>query len=213
MKPILKDELQSELKEISGILFTAQESFKLVTYLLKDEEDEDLVYEKRVNAFLSYSVNIHWRTTVIELCKLLADKKMERFNLHKFIHKLKHYFIETGIESSDILKWESLLLAEEDSIKNLIDQRDKVYAHTDSSHREFPNTITLNKARELITFIQQLIRKLYSVVFETAYQIEEPINSPIIGLEHLLKLVVEAKKTKRESWRPIAKEYGLEKEI
>ena len=70
--------MKKETWELAQILFLAQESLKIVEYLVKDEEDENTVYSKKMNAFFVYSTSIYWRVIVIELSKLFSDNDKEQ---------------------------------------------------------------------------------------------------------------------------------------
>ena len=156
MKEKKKAELKKETWELAQILFLAQESLKIVEYLVKDEEDENTVYSKKMNAFFVYSTSIYWRVIVIELSKLFSDNDKEHYNIHKFISKLKPdgYYGDASISPSAIEIWEKALVDNKDATSNLILQRNKVYAHTDKNSKEVPNKVTLTKTRELVRLLR-----------------------------------------------------------
>ncbi|MFN8289455.1 MAG: hypothetical protein U0U70_04315 [Chitinophagaceae bacterium] len=215
MKEEKKAELKKETWELAEILFLALESLKIVEYLIKDEADDDKVYSKRMNAFFVYSRSIYWRVIVIELSKLLTEKSSEQYNIYKFISKLKphgHYG-DAKISTVKIEKWEKALTDNKDSIDNLILQRDKLYAHTDKNSKSIPNMVTLTKTRELVTIIQEIIRKVYLTVFESSFMVDSPINAPVENLQWIISTLANEKKERESPLRKLAKHYGIEGEF
>lgn len=208
-------ELKSETREISEILFLAQESLKVVELLVKKEEDNDRAYTKRMNSFFVYSTSIYWRVIVIELCKLFSSKENEQYNLRKFISKLKvtgHYG-DAGISKESIIDWEGILENEKEVIDNLILQRDKVYAHKDRNAKLVVNTVTLLKTKELIGMVQKIVREIYSTVFDSSFMVNDPINPPVGNLEYIINILANEKKKREKPLRKLAKEYGIEDEF
>lgn len=215
MKEKKKIELKKETWELAEILLLAQESLKVVEYLLKDEEDQDKEYSKRMNAIFVYSRSIYWRVIVIELSKLFSEKDTERYNIYKFISKLKldgHYG-DALISVSEIEAWEKKLADNKDSISNLILHRNKVYVHTDRNSNEVPNTVTITKARELIEIIQKIIREVYFTVFKSSFMVDSPVNAPVDNLKWVISALAKEKKERESPLRHLAKHYGIEDEF
>ena len=98
------EKLKAEINELNNILFIAVESFKIVEYLSKMEDDLDKSYIKNKNGFFRYVLITNWRITVIELCKLLSGGKNEANDLRRFINKLRPEgeFGHAGISSAKI---------------------------------------------------------------------------------------------------------------
>ncbi|MBX2933864.1 MAG: hypothetical protein KF825_06440 [Ferruginibacter sp.] len=215
MKEKNKTELKEEVEEISEILFLAQESLKVVRFLIKEEDDDDRAYTKRVNAFFVYTTSIYWRVIVIELCKLFSTRENEDYRLHKFISKLKAngHFGDAGISPGLINQWETDLENEKDVIDNLILQRNKIYAHKDRNSKAVVNTVTLKKTTELIEVVQKIIREIYFTVFETSFLVNDPINAPVQNLEYIVNVLADEKKRREKPWRKLAKEHGIEGEF
>lgn len=215
MKEEKKAELKKETWELAEILFLAQESLKIVEYLIKDEADDDKVYSKRMNTFFVYSRSIYWRVIVIELSKLLTEKSSEQYNIYKFISKLKQHghYGDALISVSEIEVWEKILADNKDSISNLILQRNKVYAHTDRNSKEIPNTVTITKTKELIEIIQKIIREVYFTVFESSFMIDSPVNAPVDNLKWVIGALAKEKKERESPLRKLAKHYGIEGEF
>jgi hypothetical protein len=215
MKEEKKSELKKETWELAEILFLAQESLKIVEYLIKDETDDDKVYSKNMNSFFVYSCSIYWRVIVIELSKLLSDKSTEHYNIYKFISKLMphgHYG-DAKISPDKIEIWKNALTENKDSIKNLILQRDKLYAHTDKNSKSIPNIVTLTKTKELVTIIQEIIREVYLTVFESSFMVDSPINAPVDNLKWVISALAKEKNERESPLRKLAKHYGIEGEF
>src|SRR5690606_9321927 len=134
-------EIELELSRITNIVFKAQEAFLIVKYLISEEEDSYASYEKNMNAFFPYSMNIYWQITTLELCKLFLDR--ESFNLIKFIDKLKSdgHYGSLNIQTEKISIWEQRIATSQPLIENLKLQRDKLYAHDDPNNHNIINTL------------------------------------------------------------------------
>jgi hypothetical protein len=206
----MKEALEKEIRELNNILFLATESFKIVEYLAKDESDDDKAYTKNMNAFLRYSMIINWRITVIELSKLLSGKDNDHYHLRKFINKLKPdgIFKSAEIPKEITSAWESKLSEEVYAIKNLVDQRDKLYAHTDRTAAAIKNAVTVSKAKELITFAQSIIKEIYSTIFKSGFSFDA-FNSPVNNLEWIIDSLTDQKKEKYKALKALALEHGI----
>ena len=211
----MKKALEKEIGELNNILFLATESFKIVEYLAKDESDHDKAYTKNMNGFLRYSMIINWRITVIELSKLLSGKDNDHYHLRKFINKLKceGIFKNAEIPKEVISAWESKLSREVDAIKNLVDQRDKLYAHTDrTAATAIKNAVTVSKAKELIRFAQSIIKEIYSTVFKSGFSFDA-FNSPVNNLVWVIDTLTDQKKEKYKALKTLALEHGIKDEF
>ncbi len=210
----LKSELRSEIWEICDILFTAQETLKLVEYLLEKEDDADKNFVKR-SPYFQFQVEINWSTIVIQLCKLFSSNRNEQYNLYGFMNKFKEGsdFGDLKIDDNTILEWRKALSAEKDSIDNLILQRNKKFAHTDRDSRTVVATVTVKKARELVVIVQGIAREIYSKFFESSFLIDEPIGAPIEDLKRVISALAEERRNRLSGLRMMAKEHGLEDEL
>lgn len=209
-----KGELKTEAWAIADILFPAQESLKIVAYLRKDEGDDDRNYVKRA-IYFQYETSNHWRTIVIQLCKLFSESKGEHYRLRKFIVSLKPggYFEDAGISADKIAKWEEALALERDIIDNLLLQRNKKYAHSDRDGKEVVNEVSIAKARELIGLVQNIVREIYSTVFESSFLIDQPVGSPVDSLKWVIDSLVSEKKTKELPLRKLALKHDITDEF
>jgi hypothetical protein len=211
MKESKRQELKAESWAIAQILMTAQESFKILVCLTKSEVDVERAYVKFKNPFFVYEARIHWRIIVLELCKLFSDKENEHYNLYKFISKLKKggHFADTLINNSMIKRWEINLQKEKEIIENLILQRDKLFAHTDRGKDVVVNSVTIAKTRELVEMVQNIIKDIYSVVFESSILIADPIGSPVENLERIIGILTSEKKSRDQSLKDLARAYEI----
>lgn len=210
----IKEALEKEIKELNSIIFMAVESFKIVELLAKDESDDDRSYIKNMNPFLRYSMITNWRITVIELSKLLSGGRNEHYDLKRFINKLKPdgIFRSAGISEDEINKWEHKLSAEVEAIKNIVTQRNKLYAHTDREAAAVKNAVTVSKAKELITVAQSVIKEIYITVFKSGFSFD-PFNSPVNNLEWIIDSLTAQKKEKYQALKALALEHGIKDEF
>lgn len=210
-----KQELKQEIEVINEILTYARESFKIAEYLFTPDEDGEKNYSKRMLVFFYYDARIHWRTCVIELSKLFSGKKGDIYNLEKFIRKLSRdgVFAYANIPQSQLDQWMLLINNERAVITNLLEQRDKLYAHTDRDSKEVVNTLSLNKTKELIAIAHKIIREIYDGVYNLSIMENSLITAPSQGVEYVVNCVADIMKQRKEAWRLIAKEHDLEGEL
>ena len=214
METKVKESLEKEVRELNSIIFMAVESFKIVELLAKNEEDDDKSYIKNMNVFLRYSMITNWRITAIELSKLLSGGKNEAYDLRRFINKLKPggEFETAGISQEEINKWKHKLSEEADAVKNIVDQRNKLYAHTDRDAAAIKNIVTVGKAKELITVAQSVIKEIYHTVFCSGFSFDA-FNSPVNNLSWIIDTLTEQKKQREKSLKALALEHGITDEF
>ena len=75
------------------------------------------------------------------------------------------------------------------SNKNLIEQRDSIYSHTDRNRDDIKNSITFTDANEFLNIIKRILSEVYVVVFMQVMSME-PLNEPVDDLKRLVKLLV-----------------------
>ncbi len=202
-----KQQLKKEVKEINDILLLAQEALKIVGYL--SEEDDEISYLKKANEFFGFTLIVYWRVIVIELSKLFGERETEHFNIHKFISKLKRsgHYRDAKISAEKIAAWENEIKKEKEIIENLLQQRDKIYAHTDRKHKEVLNKLSIKNFQRLVKIIQVIICTIYFDIFESAYLINEPIDSPVEKLKWIMNMVAQHKKSDAVVWEERKKRY------
>lgn len=213
-----KEELIKELEIICNILFAAQESLKIVDYLYADDENGDLVYTKRMNAFFYWVRISQWKTVIIELFKLFGES--ENFYIKPFLNKLGRKGVFEGIiDELSIKGWKARIKICNPIITKLRNQRNKTIAHKDRGilvdlkEFETENEISIEEVRELILIVQQVAREIYKVVMQTDFMINSPINSPVDNLKWMIKELTEKRLTDMAPLFAEAKKYGLKGEL
>lgn len=206
-----KKQLEKHISVLNNITLKAQEAYLIVFYLHKDEDNDDVMYVKRMHTFFNYSRVIYWQITIIEIAKLLNEK--EKTSIAKIINRVKKdgEYSELGVPKELISKWEQLLENEKESIKNIKDQRDKVYAHEDGSD-DITNLIPLSKIEAFLALFKEIILELGKLLGLT-HRMFDLINSPATNLEYSIKVIAKEKKNEVEKYRAIAKQYNLENEL
>lgn len=190
----MKEELEQEVRDINNIIFMAVESFKIVEYLAKKDEDPDKSSIKSRNNFFTYTMITNWRITVIELSKLLSGAKNEAYDLRRFINKLQPggVFDKAGIDQESIKTWKHQLSKEAVAIDNIVKQRNKLYADTDRDAAAIKNEVSVGKAKELITVIQTVIKEIYITVFKSGFSFDA-FNSPVNNLSWIIDALAKQK--------------------
>ncbi|WP_367210765.1 hypothetical protein [Sphingobacterium sp. R2] len=203
-----KNQLKREISTISNITLKAQEAYLIVSYLQKDEDDADLNYQKKLRSFFYYSRIIYWQITIIEIAKLLNEK--EKFSVSRIIKKVKPdgEYSELKVSMELIGKWEEKLALEKESIKNIKDQRDKVYAHEDGSD-DIKNLIPLSKIEFFLNLFKEIILELEKPL-GLPHKMFDLINSPATNLKYIIKMSAKGTKYEQEAYRELTKQYSLE---
>lgn len=206
----MKEKLKNHTREIQDIMFLAQSSFKILSYLYLEADDvENDIIEN--SQFLKFSREIHWRIYVIELSKLFADRKSEHFNLYAFIQKFKkgmEYEIKE-IDERSIELWELNLKMEKPNIDNLILQRDKLYGHTDRDRTSVKNTLTFKHAKELIEVVQRIVSEIYIAVFQLATTFDV-IGEPLSDIKKIVASLANEKANMLNDYKTYAESLGID---
>jgi hypothetical protein len=210
----MKELLEQEVREMNNIIFTAVESFKIVEFLATNEEDEDKAYVKNRNNFFTYTMITNWRTTIIELSKLLSGGRNEDYDLRKFLNKLSTHgeFAEAGISAVKIKAWKDQLTEEKAAIDNIVKLRNKLYAHTDRDAATVKNIVTVGKAKELIMVAQSVIKEIYMTVFQSGFSFDA-FNSPVNNLSYIVDMLTQQRKEKLAPLKALALQHGISDEF
>jgi len=206
-----RQRLEREISIVNNITIKAQEAYLIVSYLEKDEDDNAIMYHKRMNTFFYYSRVIYWQITIIELAKLLNEK--EKFSIARIIAKVKKDgdYSELGVPAAQIHKWEAIMRNENESIINLKEQRDKVYAHEDGSEN-INNLIPLFKIEILLGLCKDIILE-FGKLLGLPHRMFDVINSPAISLKHGIHMIAKKSNNEMEKYRDLARQYNLEDEL
>jgi len=210
MDQIKKDELYKYITEIRNIMFSAQSSFKIVNYLYRERSGMEIEVVKR-SQFLLYTASIHWQIYVTEMSKLFANRKGDKFNLHKLINKFKptgEYYC-TEILQNSVLIWEQNLKLDKEAnlIKNLLEQRDSLYSHTDIVRDHIKNKFSFADAKEFLHIIMRTLSEIYYLVFNESMHME-PINEPMMDLKRIMRILVNEKQQWVTLDEQLNKEYN-----
>lgn len=164
-----KSEFKSRFKRIFELLVLVNESYSY-TRALNTLEDREYLILKKYLILDNARVNF-WRVTVLDVCTLLhKDSKYGIFKLFNLIENNFNSFLpENTLQLSQVRQWRTQL---ENDFKNTIDKffilRDKHYAHQDNlsfdpSNMDVPS---LKEIDELLEWIDDVARTLYSIIFE-----------------------------------------------
>jgi hypothetical protein len=172
-----KEELNEELTQVWLILVAAKESYQYCYYMHKPKSDSELKYINDSKDF-KYIRHLLWRVTIIELAKIFREsKETDRFNIFHLLNKLKSlgYFKSLKFPNQKILEFESTL-KQDNLINQIIDLRDKIYAHTDSNTDKLEtNLITFEALENLIHKTERIINEIFETVLNTTIQFDSPV--------------------------------------
>ncbi len=187
-----ESELHTEITQISGILIQAQESLRIVEYLSTPKSD-DIDFNRAINSsFMRYTADKYWKILVIELVKLLSNSKSQDYRIPIFISKFESngIFGDFNVSDNKIAEWKLMISSKSNEITNLSDQRDKLYAHTDRniSDSHF-NKLKFEDVKELIQFLQDVLKSIYKEVFHSNYLIETQQGDIFDNLKFTISLI------------------------
>ena len=164
-----KEELNKEIEEIWRILVICKESFLYSQYLHQPDTDKERDYIEHSKDFLFIRHTL-WRMTIVELTKLLRSSNSHRFNIFHFIKKMKigEYYAPVPVSEQTISKWEALLEENKALIQDVVNLRDKLYAHTDPTNETYINPeLTFENTETLIKIIETVVQDIHFHVFDT----------------------------------------------
>ena len=217
-----KEELRQEILRINYIVLKAKEAVEIVAYLLEPETDHYRTYQKKMNMFFHYSIANYWQIAVMELVKLFYFKpgkkdetdNREKFNIRHFIKKIRRdgYFGGFAIADSTLDEWLEELDSHDEVIKNLMEQRDKLYAHEDRNNQDVANKTSFAEARNLLAIAIKLIKAINTATYQQGVSFDL-INSPVHNLKFVIETLADKEHAKIEAFRPFARQYGLEDEL
>lgn len=205
-----RNALKDEAWEISTILFEVQESLKIVEYLIKDDPKID-VYQKHLNFFWRFTTSIYVDHILLKISILFNPE--ETYSINKLLNKLKGGGeFSRLISDSTIHEWET----EIEKLKSVTEKikltRDKRIAHKDRKDYTEPD-ILISELKEIVLFVQKIVREIYLKVTGAAFMVNDPIGSPVESLKVVLKALNEQR---RQDMRPLfdeAKKHGLQEEL
>lgn len=208
-----KAEIKVHLDQIIKIALNAQESFKLVRILVREETDKDLRHMK-ANTYFRFTSAVHWSMTVIEITKLITGRSEQHYDLSAFMNRFEREYKVVGLSRDLRKRWKDKLKAEHTFIENLVLQRNSIYAHTDPDSASIPNLVTIGKMDEFITFLQDFIEGVSREIFENSYEIKGILNSPARELERVLNLAnYGGKRIIIDRYGADAEKHGLTNEL
>ncbi|OJW82047.1 MAG: hypothetical protein BGO69_15735 [Bacteroidetes bacterium 46-16] len=201
------EDLKKHLESTKLIVFTAQECMKIVDSLMKTETDRDRRFIKR-NGYFSFDAKIHWRTVVMELCKLYNHT--ETFNLKTLLWKLESEHPELGFTTDQLRGWQLKIKALNKAIDNLLEQRNGVYAHLDENFDTVAYTATRPQANALILVAQEIVDTLHNRIIGSHLDIADVTGSPVLELEKVINGLQKKWEYDREFYRSHCKDLGID---
>lgn len=172
-----KQELDKELTQVWLILVAAKESYNYCYYMHKPKSGSELKYINESKDF-KYIRHLLWRVTIIELAKIFRESKdTDRFNIFHLINKLKPtgHFKSLKFPSQKLIDYETSL-KEDNLISQIINLRDKIYAHTDSNTDKLnTNLITFSALENLIQKTERIIKEIFEMALDASILFDSPV--------------------------------------
>ena len=170
-------ELNKELTQVWLILVAAKESFNYCYYMHKPKTDSELQYINESKDF-KYIRHLLWRVTIIELAKIFREsKETDRFNIFHLFNKLKPsgHFKSLQFSDKKLTEYEKSL-REDNLITQIINLRDKIYAHTDSKTDNLEtDLITFSSLENLIYKTERIINEIFEMTLDTSILFDSPV--------------------------------------
>lgn len=180
--------IKEEIWLIYQIYMNAQQALRIVKEIVWPDNNLNRDFVKNHNQFLQYTSIICWRNCVTETCKLVVDRNSEHYNLwqlNRDIYK-GSVFADVTFEVKMLIKWRLALVSRRSIIRNLKEQRDKLYAHTDRDIRDIGNQVKIGEMEEMLNTIFDIIHDLYDVCRSESI-LQELTNSPVDDLDWILE--------------------------
>lgn len=172
-----KQELDKELTQVWLILVAAKESFNYCYYMHKPKSESELQYINESKDF-KYIRHLLWRVTIIELAKIFRESKdTDRFNIFHLFNKLKPtgHFKRLKFPNQKLVEYEASL-REDNLITQIINLRDKIYAHTDSKTDNLEtNLITFSTLENLIQKTERIINEIFEITLDNSISFNSPV--------------------------------------
>ncbi|MGD0711869.1 MAG: hypothetical protein ABR968_11905 [Bacteroidales bacterium] len=131
---IIEKEIESDLEKIVEILtFSRQLAYDSYKMLMTDSDSSEMFSVIARDKFLTRVRDSFFKLAIIELTKLYGNKKNNHYSFEALFDSLKKYTDKISLEEittlyADITNEEMFT-----KINNLIEIRDKHYAHTDKN--------------------------------------------------------------------------------
>lgn len=214
--------LREDISRMIQIVLKAQESYRIVDYLMQKDSDFYAQHIKRKNHFFNDVKHTYWRITVIELTKLFyfnqndvtQTKNREHFNLRHLLKNLspENPYHWVKIDPLVLARWHKEIKKCDKTVLNLMMLRDKLYAHDDRNRKEVINQTTL---RHLLPLLSVAIEILSVVSLKGLNEGNsfEVIVSPVKALEKIVDRMAKARRDQIELYRPLLQKYDLENEL
>jgi hypothetical protein len=182
----MKTKLQIELNVISRIILLANSSFDVVKFIEFENPAETpaIRWEKNFSYFFPFvSVNFY-RITIIELSKLYNHT--ERYSLNKLLQKFNSNQEFDGLINKEKLQiYNKQLKSNSKLIKELIDLRNKHYAHQDEDYKNYIS-LEISKIEDMLLLSKNLFNKIYKDVFNKLFFFDFPLGKPLESLDKLM---------------------------
>ena len=192
-----KEELRKEIEKIWEILTYVKDCYSYSKYIRNPDTLKEKEYIAKSNDF-KFMTHAFWRLTIIELAKLFStNNETHKYNLNKFIDKLKPdgHYRNLKIDPSLVSRWSQKLIENSSSIQIVLQLRNEVYAHTDNyPNLDYANDITYEDVEDLIDVISDIVKTIYSVLFNS-----DALIRPISYRENsfnMIKILAEEKETR-----------------
>lgn len=182
----MENKLKIDLEVISRIILLAKSSFDVVKFLETEyhEESPAIRWEKNFSYFFPFVSANFYRIGIIELSKLYNHN--ERYSLKKLLQKFNATQEFDGLIDKENLKiCNEQLKSSRKLVKELIDLRNKHYAHQDEDYKNFIS-LELSKMEDLLSLSKYIFNKIYEEVFEKSFFFDFPLGKPLDSLEQLM---------------------------
>ena len=184
-----QNKLQEELTIISRIILNAKSSFDVVLFLNNDNHKKaNLINHEKISSDFFRFVEVNFlRITIIELFKLFSSNNNDYYSYYALSNRFNSGQKYDKLNmSNDSLKNIRLLLKQStNTIKKLVNLRNKVYAHSDQDFKNYIGIMDFKEINNLISISKTIFNSFYSEIFEKEFFFDFPLGTPIDDLEKL----------------------------
>lgn len=208
----MADQIKNEAWEISSILLEAQECLKVLEYLLHNDPATD-VYLKHTDPFWRFTASLYADHVLLKLNILFASK--EHYGIPNFLKRMKTDGDLAGnIPEEKIDFWEKEIQDLRVICKKISIRRNKKIAHRERGYsNRKSNDIKLTELKTIVSVVQNIVKEIYSITVQSAFQIEDPIGSPLESLKAIILTLNEEKRRTLASLFEEGRRFGLQNEL
>ncbi len=208
-----KEQVRENINRILLIWLFARDAYYFAEYFYNPDtvEEKSYITNSRDKYHMDFLRHLTYRTLVIELSKLFKDSVGDKFNVFKFIRKLKSdgHHKSLKFDKGILDKWEVSLTANKVVIEKIVKLRDEYYAHEDDNGTDLALLdVGFEEIFKILEIVWDVIKTIEDLILDTDLNDYLSVFSERQNFQ-FLRVLAEADKKRTEE---ICKKYILRRE-